>query len=428
MTSTDLFLSRCARLLPLVGALAAAGLAQAETSPYSIGASQSVMHDSNVYLAPDSIASQSDTVYTTSLLGSLDQPIGRQRVFGNFSLRENLYGSHTELNNLGYGILAGLDWETINHISGNLRYEANRSLAQLSPEGGLVNQSKNIETSQQFDAVGRIGVVTRMTAAATYSYRNLAYSSPLFAYREFSEHVGTFGFDYQQSSALMLGTDYRYTQGKTPHYGSSVDATAEQDDFRRNDIDLTARWVPTGASTVTGRLSYGKETHSVASTRSFSGTTGSATWNWRPTGKLEFDTTVLRDTGNEATFQQSASTGNGPSGGTNTNNTTTSTGDDSRITNSLQIRTRYAATAKISINLALGTTQRTLVGSSTGVNANVDGHDRTNTIGLGAKWTPTRNVEVGCSYSRDKRTSNADVLSLPYSANSYGCFGQFLLQ
>jgi hypothetical protein len=65
--------------------------------PYSMSLSQSVTRESNLLrveegqAVPDTL-SRSDTVWTSTLQGGIDQPIGRQRVFGNASLRHSRFG------------------------------------------------------------------------------------------------------------------------------------------------------------------------------------------------------------------------------------------------------------------------------------------------------------------------------------------------
>ena len=47
-------------------------------------------------------------------------------------------------------------------------------------------------------------------------------------------------------------------------------------------------------------------------------------------------------------------------------------------------------------------------------------------LSLGARWLPTRAIQVGCSLSHDTRS--VSQVGNPYSSNGVNCYGQFVLQ
>ncbi|MFO1295723.1 MAG: hypothetical protein U1F25_04050 [Rubrivivax sp.] len=61
------------------------------------------------------------------------------------------------------------------------------------------------------------------------------------------------------SGPLTLGLAARHTDGTYP-YSPLAGGITGADDFKRNDVDLLATWVATGASTLTARLSQTKRT------------------------------------------------------------------------------------------------------------------------------------------------------------------------
>jgi len=71
------------------------GAVRAETSPYYIGLSESITHDSNLYRlgdgrpTPSTIQSRGDTSFATALVGGVDQQWGRQRLTGSLNLAHN---------------------------------------------------------------------------------------------------------------------------------------------------------------------------------------------------------------------------------------------------------------------------------------------------------------------------------------------------
>ncbi|MFN6998373.1 MAG: hypothetical protein ACK4PH_29655, partial [Aquincola tertiaricarbonis] len=127
------------RLLPLAAALCAAGAAHAQSTPYYVGVSQTFTHESNIYRSRNNEVS--DTISSTALFGGVDQMIGRQRVYGNATVSTNRFADNNDLNNTGYGLKAGVDWATIERISGNVELNANQSLARY--ENAIGSTDKN---------------------------------------------------------------------------------------------------------------------------------------------------------------------------------------------------------------------------------------------------------------------------------------------
>ncbi len=125
------------RFLPLPAflALALAGSAAAETSPYYIGANQALAYQTNIF---SSTTGEIDSgISTTSVIGGFDQPIGRQRVYANGTVGYNYFANDAVryLNNNSYGLNAGLDWQTVERLSGTVRLAANQSLAFYGAAG-----------------------------------------------------------------------------------------------------------------------------------------------------------------------------------------------------------------------------------------------------------------------------------------------------
>jgi hypothetical protein len=406
-----------------------AGSAAAETSPYSIGLAQAVVHDSNLLrLSSDQTApaglSKSDTQSTTTLFAGLDQPFGRQRVYGNAALREQRLAHNDLYDNQGYSVLGGLDWSTIERLSGTVSLGSSRSLAGLNTDEIGLLQRKNLETSNQFDSVVRLGLVGRYSAEAGYSLRSLSYSAPETTAREFRQKAGSIGLRYRPSSASTFGAALRLTQGRYPHYQLLADGSYEGDRFKRRDLDLSASLAPSGVSSFEVRLSLSRTRYDLNTQRDFAGLTGAGSWSWRPTGKLLFTTTLSRDAGQDTTVVDSGTApDSGQSGGARKSI------EFSRLTTTLGLRVGYELSAKVSAGgsfaVARRSLARTLSGSTDGGVS--DGGDRTDSLGLNVTWRAARSLRLGCEITAEERRSSSP-LSTDYSGSTFGCFGQITLQ
>lgn len=398
---------------------AAAVAAHAETSPYYFGVSQSLTHTSNLTREPDTEPKNSSTVSSTALIGGIDQPFGRQRLRANATLKANRYSDNSQFNNNGYELRAGLDWATIERISGELNINASRDLGGfdvLDPATNRILRVRNLEKVLDTSFVARVGVVTALTLEASVAHREFDNSAIEYEFRNYKQDAVSAGFRYRQSGALTWGAALRHTKLKYPTY-RNIDATPgrEPDEVKRNDLDLTAGFAPGGASSFNARVSVTRWTHSqsdlaapfdVLNLPDYSGVTGALTWNWAPTGKIRVDTTLSRESGAESRFT-----------------TTNVRQDDSLITNALQVRANYEVSAKINATATGRYVERKLpdLGLST------DRKDRIYLASLGVRWTPIRPLTVGCDLSKEQRTASvADTNTWPYHVNTFGCSGQFV--
>jgi hypothetical protein len=411
------------RLLPVVVALLGAGVAGsavAQVSPYYIGASQAFSHDSNVFRVADGFPKASDVWSTTSLLVGIDQPISRQRIYADANIAYNKYQDLDQLDGSGYRLGLGLDWATVERLSGTLKFNASEALADYGAADTPSTTEKNTERSQEALASVRLGgAAARFNLEGTFSHRELNYSLDSWDRYEYRRDTVGLGLIYRPSGALTLGAGARYTKGTFPRFAQDASGAYIADDYDRNDIDLTAVWEATGASRVNARISFTDESHDVAGARDFSDWTGAIAWDWRPTGKLRFLTELARDSGQELNPLTSG-------GGS-----ISAVGDTSQLADQLQVQAFYDATAKIQLNALARYTHRSLVNTVSVpggiVTTTAAGNDNTTTLSIGAQYNPTRTIQIGCSVGTESRNADS-VVSYDYSSDYASCFAQILLK
>ena len=420
MTHTAEHTTSAARWHALAAALPllVCSAAWAEGNPYTIGASETVTHDSNVVRLADgasrpaSLEAVTDWIATTALFAAIDQPIGRQRLFGNLSVRDNHYRYNGDYSHLAYGLAGGMDWSTIERVSGTVSLSSNRSLASFDRGRGqnAPDIVKNIEQTDQYGATVRVGVVTDLTIEGGFNHQSQRFSE--FGDR-LDQNSANFGLRYSLGGELALGSGLRFTNGRYPD---------NNDSFKGRSLDLTADWTPSPISTVSARLGLGKTDHSTANAQDFSGATGSLGWNWKPTGKLAFTTQLSRATGNDSNF--STLTG-GPA------TAVTAQADNSRLTTTLDLNGTYEATAKILVDAGYSRAARKLTNSlalNSGLSAADTDSDRLTRMRLGVRYLPTRTLEFDCSVARESRSAERSILSYAYHANTVACAAQFSVQ
>ncbi|MDL2337577.1 MAG: hypothetical protein QFE16_07035 [Pseudomonadota bacterium] len=378
--------------------LTSVGAARAESNPFYVGANLSLAHDSNVFRRPDAVA---DTSYSAGLLGGIDQPIGRQRMYASGRLRDTRYQDLKQLDNTGYSVNAGLEWETVEKLSGTLSYSANESLFNFGGTNITQSTARNIERSNEALARVKYGASSLLAVEGSYTRRSLRYSDPRYQANGLTQDAVGAGLVYRPSAALKLGAGLRITRGQYEGSGQ---------DFDRRDVDLTATWVATGLSTFDGRFSLGRrETRGGRSELDFSGATGQLSWTYQPTGKLQFKTSFSRDSGAESGFIDF----NAPQAG--------SVGDSSKITNAITLNAAYVLSSKIRVGAGLRANHRSLVSGA------VEGSDSVRSATLSVSYAALRNLALSCNVGRETRGASGP-LSFGYGASSATCSAEIKLQ
>lgn len=388
----------CLPLLAVTCSLAATGAVAQERSPYYIGVSQAFTHDSNVYRTLDNEVSE--TISSTGVLFGVDQRFGRQRFFADASAQTNRYNSDDRLNNKSYAATAELDWETIGFLSGVLRFATRNSLADLGTTGGAASVSDQV--TEEYNASVRYGLASFLALEAGYAHRRLDYKNPLLSNRNYSQDTVNAGVNWIVGTKLTLGVGARSTQGTTPEFAPTP---PRADELKRRDIDFTAAWRPSAFSTVNARISATRETRSLATIGELSETTGTLSWDYAPTSRLNFTTSLSRDTGTETTFL-----GTAPGG------TTALQADRNRISNSLSLDARYTLTGKTSLRANV----RQRDGSSSDST-----DDTTRGYSLAVSYLPTRTISLSCNVMREQRRLAG---ATAYNATVTGCSGELTLR
>ena len=403
------------------------GGVHAQSSPYFIGLSQTLGHDSNLLrlareeLAPEGF-SEADSSHTTTVLAGFDQRLGRQRGFANASLRDTRYSRNKIFDNQGYSLRGGFDWSTIERLSGSINFTANRNLQRFnSAEIGFLRE-KNLETVRSLTASASVGLITEYSlevSGGRTEVRNSLQQRSVQA-REFTQESANIGLRWRPSAVSSLGLSVGNTRGRYPKFRATVDAQQQPsgfdaDRFKRSDVELSASYRASGASSLEAQISSGKTIYDLNTQRDFSGLTGRLAWTWQATGKLVFTTAATRDTGQES-YATSIFT-------------LPATADYSRKNTVWQVSTGYAASAKVSITSSVlyyrGDLVRTIENPLFPIEA--QGRDKVTQLNLGARWTPLRSVQVGCDLSdQDRRGEGALGVSL--RGTTFSCFGQVTLQ
>ena len=362
-------------------------------SRWYLGASLGHYYTNNVYRT--NTDAMSDRLTSLSLLAGVDTRLGRQRLHADGRFNDTRYQGNSRLDNRGYNLDAGLDWETVGNLSGTLDYTSARTLADFNANSSIApTTDRNLQTDKSLGGSVRLGLpnLSPFSLEATFQHRERDYSLPEWATQEYRQNTSSLGLLYNASSAWRFGVAGRYTKGRVP---------VNDFGWSRKDIDLTALWRATGSSSLNARLSR-------SSSQSFTGVTGALTWNWAPGGRWSLNTKVSRDTGVE-TYYLGINNG---------------LADFNRVQTALQTQLNYRLTGKLMATASLGVTR--LSRDQNIALRGAGAKDDSTQYSLGLAWEALRNVTVGCQYTHlDRETSNVIYSNTAYTA---GCYVQGMLR
>ena len=396
--------------------------ATSDPNPYYLGISQALTHESNVTRSP---GGPSDNYSSTSLLGGFDQPIGRQRLFGNATVSANRYQDQDQLNNTSYGISGGLDWATIGELSGSLSGGVGRFLASPAASGVVPGTDRNIGDTKNASALVRWGGAARFSVEGTLGYSEVNYSSPAYVTSNSSQDSGSLGLFYRPGGNLRVGVAARVTKTDTPQAVLITGSGFESNSVRSKNLDLIIDYELTGLLSTNARISYTKQTNSGLTSADFSGVTGNVSLQYRPTAKTSFNAFASRDVG----FSSSLFTSYGIAfiGVTPVLTTVAGLSQNNQITNTVGLSVSYLATGKVTANASLRYARARLVTTVVTQSASEAVPDTTDVLKsaqLGATWAIARNWSATCSVAHEARDVSGNV-AYAYTANSIGCAGQY---
>lgn len=407
--------------------------AAAQSSPWYLAASTAFAHESNLLRLADAQAplageSRSDTVLSTALVGGLNQGLGRQRVTGSLTLRDNRFDHNAKYDNQSYNGSLGLNWSTVERVSGVLAVSAARSLSTFNADGVGLLAEKNLETTRAVNGSVSVGLVTQYSlelGAGEQRVRNSAADERVLA-RDYNQDTLSAGLTWRPSGGFSLAAVLRTLHAVYPTFRTSASGV-ESDRYKQQQTELVAGWQPTGASRLDARVTFGDTRYRVNEERNFSGVNGSLNWLWQATGKLRLTTRYSRDKGQDtyptttAGFFQGIPVGSVPA-----------TLNDQRVSSALRLQSDLDLSPKIALVASVQQTRRTIV-RNTFVPAGLDtpvvqsGRDSTTQWTLGGRWAPLRSALLGCDAASERRRASG-ALSANLNGASLSCFGQFTLQ
>ena len=378
-----------------------AGTAWADIEPFTVGAGETLTHDSNV--GRDDAHRITDWYSTTELHGGVDQALGRDQLVGSAAVNYNDYFKHVDddLDSFGYRGALQLNWSTVGDLSGSLGADASRRRYDYGFEDASGSDlGRNLETDSHAFAKVSLGGVSRWNIFGGFDANRRRFSSAGYAVNDEQQWSQNLGTTYSTSPDLSFGITGNYTRGEYPNYITSAS------NFDSKSISGTTKWQASGNSSFNASLGYTTQNSDLQPTLRF--VSGGLYWNWVPPSHFSVNLGLSR------------STDGGAAAGA-----TVATLNDRSLNTTATLNVTYAMTAKISLvaggqyvhrKYADVTVPAVLSDGASDPNPNdaivVSGTSHSTRFSLAAHYQPTRTTDLSCSASHEVRSSGSAELVL----------------
>ena len=396
--------------LAVLALCAWSSVAWAQSNPLTLSVSERVSYDNNFLRRSD--GGPSETTSTTGATIAYNKPYGRQNYAAMLTVNTDKHQSFKDYDFSGYSGSVSVNSTIGARGYASLLHAVSRT--QQSPDSQTGQRYNDKVTTHSTSLFGQYGVNGRLGVNAQLSSLSSEYSVNQLNGRE--------------SVALRLGANYSPSDFLS--FGSGVrksDQTVNGSDEKiiRYDYDVNAYWVVSGYSSLSAALALTREQRSIDSNSGYRGATGSLSWAFTPGGKMSYNLSVNRDTGNSITgTQYRISQGQ-----------VVARIDDqtqTQLTTSLSGGMNWAATSKLSAGLRLSylkfedaskSTVTTLSGSQAQLTPS-DGHQVNANLSL--SYVPVRWLTVGCGVDSYNR-KGARLSVAGFKGEMFSCDARFVL-
>ncbi len=401
-----------ATLSPLCLALFA-GHACAALEPFTLGASETLQHQSNLFHS-DSAQTPNvpDWLSTTDFNAALDQALGRDKLVASAAVDLYRYKHEKQLNATGYSLGAEFDWSTVGDLSGSLgadshrrQYIAGQTSEPVPGKEPVVVTEKNLQTDNHAFARVTLGAESRWSIYGGGDFNQRKYSLDTFESNDEHQWSTNVGTRLSTSPDLSFGLTGNFVHGEYPDGGVIVGNTLVPgaSKFSTRTFAATTKWQASGNSSLDANIGYTAEDNdALTSDRKF--VSGSLNWSWTPPSHFTVNFGVRRSSDADAYSGLASATAanNGSLNGLS-------------INTSGHLEVTYSVTAKVSLDASADYTQRKYADLQL-VGGTADGSTRTSRFFLTAHYAPTRTTDVSCGGGRETRHADASIVGL---VNSY---------
>lgn len=337
---------------------------------------ESAVFDDNLFRLAEGVPAASghraDAWSVTDVAAAFDRSYGIQRVRLGLGWSATRYRRNTQLDGDTASASAGWFWRSGNQLDGEVSWSRNEA---QSPFSDLAGQLSNTATTNSTALAGNYAFHPAWSVGTRLNESRRDNSlSRLAASASTTRSVDT-NLRYQPASGNTV------TFRRVEIFADSPDPLppgSPGNDYRESDTGLELRY---GSGEVSGfglGVSHVSKRYRDDPTRDFQGWAGTASWAWRPTGRLSLN----------ATAQRSASAPDDPQG-------------RSTVTDTIAANVSWTPGARWSVRATVAHADRTLLGVAP------DASDRTVNAGVATTYSPLQSLNLSLDVGEERRSGNS---------------------
>lgn len=386
--------SLIAALLALYGS--APAWAQAEDT-FRFSAAYSQQTDSNFFRLPAGLDSNAligkpsaqEQIGITSLGFHVNKPYSLQRFELNLGLVDYRYRNFSHLSFSAHNYDAAWRWSLTPRLRGNLTSTRTETLSNFADYKGFNMRNQRTATHTRLDGEFDMGGPWRLLGGVSRSAQSNL--QPVVAESDSRATSADLGVRYVLGSGSWLGYTAKTATGDYLNRALSP-AGRIDDGFKQVDNELRLHWKVSAKTTADLRAAHIERTHPHYGERDYSGVTATSSLTWNITAKTALSTGWVR----EISSYQTAST-------------------NYTRTDRFTLGPVWQVSPKALVRLQHALARRDYLDPPAGAVVDPQRRDTMRDTTLSLDWMPHRNVVLGASMQKAKRTSNLG--GLDYASN-----------
>lgn len=354
---------------------------------FNLYAADQINFDSNIFRLPSNFVPgtiapntpKDDWIDAGTLGGVYQKGIGRQTVNLEANVDENHYFRHTDLDNTSYSGKAELDWLITSALTGQLRVDYNKQLAQFAQ---TLYYGKDLVGTADYFGSANYQLGPHWSLSGFIRQSNFTHSAPAAQYGDLRLRSGDGAIEYAADVDESFQFVYSYTDG---NYGQDyiLNGALTNRDYHENTERLEFKYPITGKTLLSGYGGYLERSFVEASQGKYSGDIWRLNVDWKPTDKSDLVASAWHELHSYSTSEA-----------------------DYFVSKGYSLAPAYTATEKLTFSLIFSLEDQDFIVGSESVLLAGSRSDRITGEQINALYTPRGNLFLNFFFRHEQRSSN----------------------
>jgi exopolysaccharide biosynthesis operon protein EpsL len=354
---------------------------------FNLFVADQINYDSNLYRLPANFVPgtispntpREDWIDAGTLGGVYQKTIGRQTINLDANVDENHYFRHTDLDNTSYTGKAELEWLITSALTGQLRVDYNKQLAQFAQ---TLYYGKDLVGTADYFGSANYQLGPHWSVSGFIRQTDITHSAPAAQYGDLRLRSGDGAVEYTADVDESFQFVYSYTDG---NYGQDYifNGALTNRDYHENIERLEIKYPITGKTLISGYGGYLERDFIQASQGKYAGDIWRVNVDWKPTDKSDLVASAWHELHSYSTSEA-----------------------DYFVSKGYSLAPAYTATEKLTFSLVVSLEDQDFIATSESVLLTGARSDRVTGEQINALYTPRGNLFINFFFRHEQRSSN----------------------